>query len=419
MNTPSRAVSRSRFAPTLVTLALLGSLFAVAGPASPAAASSCPRREAWHPAGKAQRINGWLHTCGTKIVNNRGRIIRPDSVGLWNMASDVGRNSNLCRPWAQPGTTVAQNVTRWGFNSVLLYISWANVENRRPTLRNGHYVHHYNQTYLRAIDATVSRFASRGVKVILAMANNRWSSAFTKLTLPNGFYIPCGYGMPSWLYKSSSSLRDMVRHEKNFFNNSKLIGWFARAWHKVAYRYRQRPGVIGADVLHEPYDILAQNYPGSDGITPKDLHLAHFYERVGRAIHRGNRHLLVITTDYLSRTSHPFWALTRKPKLANAVYGFEFYAKNWSTVGLNRMKKFRRRATNWHRPVWVEEFFAYLPTGSGPPSSSWKTSTYGFLKYTKNNHIGWSFAPYSRLADPNVYPYVRPATLLSVLRSGF
>jgi hypothetical protein len=279
---------------------------------------------------------------------------------------------------------------------------------------SGRLVHHYNGTYLRAVSSVVHAFASRGVKVILAMANNRWSSAFVNLTTPKGMYIPCGAGAPSWLYHRSNSLLDMVRAEKSFFNSPKLIGWFARAWKKVAHRFAQNRGMIGADVLHEAYDLLAQPYPGSDGITPRTLHLASFYERVGRAIHKGNRHLVIITPDWYSWSRPHYFAIRRKPRISKAVEAFEFYAKNWNPSGLSRMKVYRNRSNNWHRPAWVEEFFAYLPTSrTASISPSWKTNSKGFLSYTKKKKVGWSFASYSRLLDND------PSALRRVLKTGF
>jgi hypothetical protein len=409
----------ARVSSALIAAFTAASLFAAAGPAPNAPAATCPSREAFHAAGKAARIRGWTHTCGNRIVDSRRHVVRPVSVTLWNFASDVGRNSRVCTHWWEPSSYVYTNLKNWGFNSVLLYISWANVENRAPTHRNGHLVHHYNQTYLRAVSRAVNRFGNHGIKVILAMVNNRWSSAFTNLALPNGFHIPCGFGMPVWLYKSSSSVTDMVRAEKNFFNSPKLMGWFTRAWRTVAHRFRRNPTVIGADVLHEAYDILAQPYPGSDGIGPKALHLAGFYERVGRGIHKSNRHLLIMTNEWHTWKKPGFWAVTRKPRVPNGVEIFEFYAGNWNSVGIGRMKLYRGRANNWHRPLWVEEFYAFLPTGGGPPNTGWATYSKGFLSYTKQRHVGWAFGPYGRLADATEYRYVGPSVLLSVLRKGF
>jgi Cellulase (glycosyl hydrolase family 5) len=403
-----------RVSGSLVAVFTAASLLTAVGPTTHAAASTCPTGEASHPAGKAALVRGWVHTCGNKIVDSRGHVVRPDAVGLFDMSYDDGSGSSLCTHWAQPAPDSAANFSNWGFNSVLLYVSWANVESRRPSWRDGHLVHHYNRTYLRAVSNVVNSFASRGIKVVLAMANNRWSSAFTNLELPNGRTTKCGSGMPWWLYRKSSDIRDMVRAEKNFFNNPKLIGWFATAWKMVAHRFSRSPGVIGADVLHEAYDILAQPYLGSAGIGPKNLHLASFYERVGKAIHSGNRHLLIMTNEWHSWKKPGFWAVTRKPRVPNAVEIFEFYAGNWDPVGIGRMKLYRGRADNWHRPLWVEEFYAFLPTFSGMAiNPEWVVHANSFLSYAKRRHIGWAYGPYIRLALSD------PPGVMEVLETGF
>src|SRR5204863_5322797 len=139
-------------------------------------------------------------------------------VGNWDLAHDVGRNPSLCHPWRVPPADEPLRLQGWGFSAVLLHISWANVERRAPTYRGKIPIHHYNRRYLRALDRVVASFADRGIKVILVMANNRWSSAFTDMVLPNGSRVPCGFGMPAWLYPRGGGIDQMVRAEKAFFS---------------------------------------------------------------------------------------------------------------------------------------------------------------------------------------------------------
>jgi cellulase (glycosyl hydrolase family 5) len=369
-----------------------------------ATASSCPTRE-------VHIISGWVHTCGTEIVDSRGHLVRPLSVSMFTMSHDQGRDPSRCRAPEAPPPDSYPNLRSWRFNSVLLYISWANVEPTKPTTVNGVLRHHYSAKYLNALADVVRKFASHRVKVILAMGNNRWSSAFTDLKLPNGITVPCGSGMPAWLYPNGGGLRDMVIAEERFFSSDKYQGWFAKAWKKVAGRYRSNRGVIGAMVLHEAYDLLAQPYPGTAGLRPADLRLARFYERTGRAIRRADRHLLILTPDQKDWETGRF-ALTRKPKVANAVYDFEFFAPNWRTSGRPRMVAYWNRARAWHRPAWAEEFYAFLPTSGGNPAPTWDENTRKFLGYARDRHIGWSYAPYDRLPND-------PPTLLRVLQSGW
>ena len=398
---------------SLVGLLSCAVLLAVAGPVQGAGAAtratSCPTRE-------VHRIGGWLHTCRNEIVDSHHHLVRPISVAWYTMSHDAGRDPSLCQGPVPPSDHWFADLGTWGFNAVYLGISWANVENKRPTTVNGRVTHHYDQAYLQMLDGVVNNFASHGVRVILVMGQNRWSSAFTKLTLPNGMKVPCGFGMPTWLYRSSSSLRNMVRAEKAFFKgdarSNRLQGWFARAWKTVAKRYARNSSVIGAAILHEAYDILAQPYPGTRTLRPSRLKLARFYERVGKAIHAGNRRLLIFVPDHLNWDTGRF-ALTRKPRIAKEVYSFEFHAPNWRTSGRPRMAKYWKRAIGWHLPGWVEEFYAFLPTDeSVQPSANWAKNSLAFLHYAKRRHIGWSYGPAGRL--PN-----NPKGLLETLQAGY
>jgi cellulase (glycosyl hydrolase family 5) len=380
-------------------------------PSASAAPPPCPPESTT----EVHRIVGWLHPCGTALADARGRTVRPIPVSLWEMSHDSGRDPELCRHWTMPPRGSYARFQRWGFNSVLLYISWANIEPTRPTSRRGHLIHHYDEGYLAGLDRVVQRFGDRGVKVILDMANNRWSSAFTDMTLPNGIHVDCGSGMPPWLYRHGGGIEEMVQAEKSFFNNGsrsrRLQFWLARAWGAVASRYRGDRSVIGAVILHEAYDLLAQPYPGAEGLRPDDLHLARFYERIGRAIQATNRRLLLFTPDRLDWHTNRF-ALTRTPQLANGVYTFEFFAPNWKRSGQPRMEAYWARATAWDQPAWVEEFFAFLPTSAGEPNPRWAENAAAFEGYARDHHIGWSYAPYSRLPD-------HPPGLLEVLQGGF
>jgi hypothetical protein len=410
---PFRTIGRG-----LVALSLCTWLVGVGGVApqvgAVAGAATCPSVE-------VHNIRGWLHKCGTAIVDGSGHIVRPITVSWFTMSKDQGRDSSTCQAAVPPAEHWYTDLHTWGFNAVYLGISWANVEPTKPTYNKAtrRYTHHYDGAYLRAVDSIVNKFAAQGVKVILLMGQSRWSSAFTKLHLPSGVYIPCGFGMPSWLYSGKDHTGDllgMVRAEVRFFNNDKLQGWFARAWQRVVKRYITNRNVIGASILHEAYDILAQRsatpYPGTANLRPRDLHLARFYERVAAAIHKINPRLLIFVLDQLNWDTHRF-ALTRKPKIRRAAYSFEFYAPNWKTTGLPRIESYWARARAWGWPAWVEEFYAFLPTYSGDPRPSWQTNAEKFLAYAKERHIGWSFGLSWRLTQND------PPELIPTLQGGF
>ena len=40
-------------------------------------------------------IRGWLHTCGSKIVDSHHHVVRPISIGMWEMARDPAVGSSV------------------------------------------------------------------------------------------------------------------------------------------------------------------------------------------------------------------------------------------------------------------------------------------------------------------------------------
>jgi len=154
-------------------------------------------------------------------------------------------------------------------------------------------------------------------------------------------------------------------------------------------------------LLFEAYDILAQPYPGTSGLRPRDLHLARFYARVGKAVHEANRHLLLIFNDRYDNLTG--FAVTTKPRLANAVYSMEFYASNWVPDGLERMQLYEGRGHGWGLPVWIGEFSAFNHTRLNPDiprDPYWKRHTIALLTWCIKHRIGWSLSgePDAKLA---------------------
>ena len=362
---------------------------------------------------KRFHIDGWLHRCGTVIVDSRRRQVRPLSFEVNTLVSGAGDQAPAaCGHWAKPPDALYGKVKAWGFNSVELMVTWANLEPKRPTVNaDGTLTHRWDQDYLNVLRQVIEKFHAQGISVILMMLQSRWSPAFRNLTLPNGTVQPCGIGMPPWLYPNGGGIRKMVAAELGFFRNTSTYrgksvqGLFARAWRQLAARYAANRvvnrAVIGSVLLFEAYDILAQPYPGTSGLRPRDLHLARFYARVGKAVHEANRHLLLIFNDRYDNSTG--FAVTSKPRLANAVYSMEFYASNWVPDGLERMQLYEGRGHGWGLPVWIGEFSAFNHTRLNPDiprDPYWKRHTIALLTWCIKHRIGWSLSgePDAKLA---------------------
>ena len=134
----------------------------------------------------------------------------------------------------------------------------------------------------------------------------------------------------------------MVRAERAFFQDrGDIQAGLVAAWRMVARRYAGNTTVVGAVMLNEAYDLLAQDYPGTAGLTPASLHLTRFYDRVARAVHGANRDLVVFFGQHLS-TETKLFAVARPPHLPYAVMDTEFYAPNWDPNGHRRIEEYDR-----------------------------------------------------------------------------
>src|SRR5439155_3099070 len=102
----------------------------------------------------APAATGSLHTEGTKIVGPRGRTLRLLGVNLQGLqfSNDQGSDQpDACnRAWHLPQQN-GQTLQSYGFNTIRLPISWANIEPQPPTRSSaGSGTHHRDEDYLRA-----------------------------------------------------------------------------------------------------------------------------------------------------------------------------------------------------------------------------------------------------------------------------
>ncbi len=161
----------------------------------------------------------------------------------------------------------------------------------------------------------------------------------------------------------------------------------------------------------DTYDILAQPYPGTEGLKPRALHLARFYERVGETAHKLDPDLLIVVPDQFNNSTKQF-ALARRPRILGAVYSFEYYAPNWNPRGKHRLALYENRAHEWNYPTWVLEFTAFnCPCGglTTSPDPHWRSDTRNFLQAARSDNVGWTIHRFS---------YFENRTLLRLLRNG-
>ena len=364
---------------------------------------------------EVDRITGWLHTEGTRIVDQAGRTIRFAGVDVSGMGhgwgSPVAGGGRLgCASWEPPTRAEVQNIHRWGFNVVRLSFSWANLQPVQPRGR----AHGFNVGYARALQLAVGEFTRRGIAVVLEMAQSHWSPAFG---VAGAQHMKCGVGMPLWLYgvpagalaPSSGSLTIGQAKRDFFANRNDVQAAYASAWRFVARRFAGNHLVVGADMVNEPFTLGA--FPTSE------LRLGRLYARVGRAIRRVNPNLLLIFQDSQFRGLRSL-ALRRPPPLPNVVYTFHLYRSVWRSEARPMVRAYLTRARRWGVPLWISEFdaFGYASPRGGSPT--WEGDLRAMLRFCKRNGIGWSEFSYANrwLLKPGT-DRAKPG-LISILRRG-
>jgi hypothetical protein len=362
------------------------------------ATSPAPHHPACHaPVRETFLITGRIHACGTSLVDGAHHRVRLMSYELLTMYGGEGEVAPQCGHWFLPPTDLAQHLRGWGMNSVQIMLSWANLEPTAPTTSPlGRTVHHWDRTYLAAVDQLIAGFHAHHIAVVLSLGQSRWSPAFRYLSLPNGKVQACGVGMPMWLYPNGGGIAAMKRAELAFFAGTDGVqAQFRGVWQMLARRYLHNSAVVGAEMMFESYDAIAIPFMGH--LTPPaKLNLAGFYEKTGNAIHRVAPGLVAIYADWQSRSPGTiYYAITRKPKLKNSAYSFEFYAANWSVGMRKRFERFHQRTLAWNVPGWSDEWDAFhyggrLRTGV-VVDPTWRKDTRALLATSKTERMGWSF----------------------------
>jgi hypothetical protein len=364
---------------------------------------------------QAIRIHGPLRTSGGKVIDAKGVPVRFLGVGIIDLSPGRGLSSaqtgDSCNGWTSPRVRVYNNIRDWGFNSVRLAITWANLEPQPPIRVGPVEFHQWNRQYLRAIDEAVRRLTQRGIAVILEMAQNGWSPAFERARYPN---CP-GRGFPAWLYEGTSI--DTISEAKKafFLNKDEVQDLYATAWQVVAKRYANRALVVGADMMNEPFT-------DPEDMTAAETNLEGMYEKLGRAIREVNPRILLIFQDNQVRWKTDLAPRT-PPPFDNVVYEMHLYAYKWDLdEGKGRMTRSYKAARHWNVPMYMGEFNAF---GAGRNNASvagpdWRRSLKSLMDYCKANRISWTYWAYWGSSSLIVPGTQQPKEdLLAALQAGF
>lgn len=339
----------------------------------------------------AARIHGPLHTEGTRIVDATGATVRFIGVDLGGLGKgdglpgDQGKAATGCPGWELPPAAAYTDVPAWGFNTVRVSLSWANLQPDAPTISGGKVVDpKWNTAYLQALDQVVDGFTSKGMAVILHMSQSHWSPAFGNLQTNKGTVRCAGVGMPDWLYTGVSNEYDARR--SFFADENDQQELYADAWRFVAARYASNKQVVAADMMNEPYTKHA--------LSLSELHLDDLYTKVGDAIRSADPTILLAFQDSQYTPGGSF-ALSAPPSLPDVVYTFHYYVDRWAPTGQAQIQTYVDRAQRWNVPLWIGEFDAFSYASPRPSDPQWQSDLTQLMQYTKRVGISWTEFTYA------------------------
>src|SRR3954454_1457572 len=373
--------TRQKLAGALCALAAMGA----AGSAAPAGATA----------------TGRVHVEGTTIVRADGTPYLWHSVQQNNMVAGDGTNlPDACgHTWNQPPLTDAQDIASLGFNSIRLGIGWSTAEPNAPLLTaKGKLRHAWNETYLHAVDQLVDAASAAGLDVILSGHQSQWSSAFRNFPSGQHDSVCEGVGMPAWLYPNTPEGTEPDQARCTFFTDTRdpaVPGppqeLMADFWKMLAKRYRSNPHVVAADILTEP------GWPkiGCLPRTPTGGDLQAFFEKEAKAIRAGNRDLVVIYEEGTWSNYHARgFLLPQKPRIRNAVYGWNYYPDD--ARDQPALQAHGDRAQSFGQPFFPYQmaFQQGRNNANLRTDPNWDADTRALMAYLKANGVSWTFWAY-------------------------
>ena len=373
-------------------------------PPTPPSAPSLPRRAPRPTLGpEVHDITGLAPRRRTRPwPTEQGNAVRLISIlvpGL-NRGSGMRRTASGGCPGWQPRRPRRTGTSRSSASTPFAWGSRGRTSNRpRPRrARTGMPVHHYNPAYLHAVDATVRGFASHGVAVVLDMVQVRWSPAFHAHPAAAGQRLQvrrrhAGVAVPERRWRHGDG---PGRARRSSPTPSRWTG-LADAWTFLARRYAKQPMVVGADILNEPYDLLAVALPGHRVAHPGRPEPQALL-RDGR---RGDPRRRTRSCCSSTRTSAsaPAEPARRSPAARPAerrVLGAHVPAVVDRRRRAGRCSRSTRRGRRVGRAAVARRVLGVrLHRPRRGPSPNWAADLRAFVLYCRAHDIGWTIASYS------------------------
>ena len=322
---------------------------------------------------------GFLHTQGEDIVDEQGRKILLQGVGLGNwmlpegymwrfgregdrprkiekIVADLIGPDNAAKFWKEYRSNYItqadiERIAQLGFNSV------------RPALNARLFLSEggnpvYQDEGFELLDNLIGWCKQSGIYVIIDMH-----------AAPGG--------------QTGQNIDDSINDEPRLFMNSTNQDRLVALWVKIATRYKDEPAVAAYDLLNEPL-------PERTGTEAKYKNeLEPLYKRITQTIRAvDKKHMITIEgADWAND-----WSVFTTPFDDNLVYQFHYYCWNEPTH-LNDIDRYLAARQRLGPPVWAGE------TGEKDDTIYWGTTD-----YFEANNIGWSFWPWKKMETRNT-PY--------------
>ena len=236
--------------------------------------------------------------------------------------SQVNKEQTVNNGLIYYNSTQLQQLKSWGFKAIRLGFLW-NAYEISPGI--------FNEEYMNGIENLTNLYAQYGIRTILDMHQDLWSPLFCgghgipefysypdnktheywkyqKKTYPLPHFKPHGYSDDTYAnvfgHVDEVTCREMVDNttigwassyttyalgnvaQRLYDNADRYLEKFAyNFWHKVAKRFVNNPGILGYELINEPWVGDVGNYP--ELYSPKScdiINLRHVYKYLNDVI---------------------------------------------------------------------------------------------------------------------------------------
>jgi endoglycosylceramidase len=296
-------------------------------------------------AAPAQGAPGAVTTDGRRLVDGSGRTLLPHGLNV------VAKLPPYTPESMGFGEDDAEFLARDGFTAVRLGVMYAGVE-PRPGV--------YDERYLDSIAATATTLARHGIRSLLDFHQDQYNERFVGQGFPDWAVQDGGLANPQLPFPVAYVANPALQHALGrFFANAPGPGGvplqdrYAAAWRHVARRFARVPGILGYDLMNEPFPgpgtascLTAAGCPGFERGA-----LTRFYRKVAAGIRTVDRRTPIF---YESTGGFGLGAPTSLPLLRDrhAVFSWHLYA----TSAADAAKVFDRVRARAREPDVLTEF---------------------------------------------------------------